>query len=256
MKRFFIVTTFIFLIIGSACNQYDRHTGESSIRISAASSLTSVMKEIKKIYEQEYPDQSVTFQYASSGTLAHQIMQGAPSNLYISANKRWMDKVVQNGQVQKQHVQPLLKNRLILATKQDEKLSLKDLNSNKIEQFAMGDPESVPAGAYTKEVLEHVGIWEDVREKAVFGKNVRQVASYIESQNVEAGFVYQSDVKALKSLDESEVIPEEYHSPILYPLGMISSSQEESMTQAFIKFLNGPKAESIFQSHGFIVISK
>ncbi len=252
MKRFIL-----FIIIGiflTSCNQQDPSSQQTSLRISAASSLTTVMKEIKKQYENKHPGQKITIQYGSSGTLAHQLIQGAPSDLYISASERWMDEVVREGLIQQEDVQPLLKNRLILASYQGNEIKISQLDDESLDQFAMGDPESVPAGAYAKQALEYAKVWETVKDKAVYGKNVRQVSSYIQSQNVEAGLVYQSDVQDLKGVNESQVIPEEYHEPITYPMGMINESQKSSLMQGFIKYLKGPEAKKVFQSYGFVPI--
>jgi len=235
----------------ASCSQQDA-SKQASIRVSAASSLTSVMKEIKKGYEAENPDHDITIQYASSGTLAHQLVQGAPSHLYISANEQWMNKVVQEELISSEDVQPLVKNRLILATHKGEDISFEDLRS--VHQFAMGDPESVPAGAYAKQALKHRGIWEEVQNRAVYGKNVRQVASYIQSQNVEVGFVYQSDVQALKSVEKSQVIPESYHRSISYPMGVMKEAKRNPLLEDFLKYLRSPKAKDVFQSNGFVPI--
>lgn len=251
MKRFILFI--LFGIVLTSCNQQDPSSQQTSLRISAASSLTTVMKEIKKQYENKHPEQKITIHYASSGTLAHQLIQGAPSDLYISASERWMDKVVREGLIQQEDVQPLLKNRLILASYQGNEIQISQLADEAFNQFAMGDPESVPAGAYAKQALEHAKVWKTVKDKAVYGKNVRQVASYIQSQNVEAGFVYQSDVQALKGIQESQVISEKYHEPITYPMGMISESQNHSLV-VFLKYLKGPEAKKVFQSYGFVPI--
>ncbi|KGX84927.1 molybdate ABC transporter substrate-binding protein [Pontibacillus marinus] len=252
MKRFILII--LCGIVLTSCNQQDPSSQQTSLRISAASSLTTVMKEIKKQYQKKHPEQEITIQYASSGTLAHQLIQGAPSDLYISASERWMDKVVQEGLIQQKDVQPLLKNRLILASYEGKNIKISQLADEAIDQFAMGDPESVPAGAYAKQALEHVKVWRAVKDKAVYGKNVRQVASYIQSQNVEAGFVYQSDVQALKGVTELQVIPEEYHEPVTYPMGIINESQESSLMEGFIKYLKGPEAKKVFQSYGFVPV--
>ncbi|QHE51301.1 molybdate ABC transporter substrate-binding protein [Pontibacillus sp. HMF3514] len=252
MKRFILFILFVILL--TSCNQRDPSSQQASLRISAASSLTTVMKEIKKQYEKKHPDQEITIQYASSGTLAHQLIQGAPSDIYISASEYWMDKVVQEGLIQQEDVFPLLKNRLILATHQGKEIKISQLTNESIDQFAMGDPESVPAGAYAKQALEHAKVWETVKDKAVYGKNVRQVASYIQSQNVKAGFVYQSDVQALTNVQKSQVIPEEYHETITYPMGIINESKKDSSIKGFIKYLKGSEAKKVFQSYGFVPI--
>jgi len=131
---------------------------------------------------------------------------------------------------------------------------ISQLTDETIDQFALGDPESVPAGMYAKQALEHAKVWEAVKDKAVYGKNVRQVASYIQSQNVKAGFVYQSDVQALTDVQQSQVIPEQYHEPITYPLGIINEPENSSIVKGFIKYLKGSEAKKVFQSYGFVPI--
>lgn len=252
MERY--ISFFLLLLVLSSCNTSGDSSSQDSLRVSAASSLTMVMKEIKQQYEKEHPDQNITIQYASSGTLAYQLLQGAPTDLYISASERWMEKVIQEGLIRPENVQPLLKNRLVLASHQRNGFKIENLSDEGVGQFSMGDPDSVPVGAYTRQVLEYRGIWDKVQNKAVYGKSVRQVGSYIQSQNVEVGFVYQSDVQALDGVQTNEIVPEEYHEPIRYPLGIVKEAHNNPLVQDFIQYLESAQAKEIFQSYGFVPV--
>lgn len=240
------------LVILSACSGGENTSqGTKQLRISAASSLTNVLTEIKVLYEKDHPSTSITINYGSSGTLLHQLEQGAPTDLYFAASTNWMGEAEKKKLIVRESVREIVQNRLILASPSDSDLTIKDLSSEKVSQFSMGDPNSVPAGQYSRQVLESHGIWDEVKEKAVYGKNVRQVASYIQSNNVDVGFIYQSDLVALDHLHKIQVVKETDHNPILYPIGVVQGSKNQLEAKQFIEFLQRKEALKVFEAYGF-----
>ncbi|KGX92567.1 molybdenum ABC transporter substrate-binding protein [Pontibacillus halophilus JSM 076056 = DSM 19796] len=234
----------IFLLVGCQTEEEER-----TLRISVASSLTNVMEEVEQAYEQEHPSIDLLINYGSSGTLAHQIDRGAPADVFLPASTEWMEFVMEKGLIDESTYHELAYNELVVASKEGESYNFQDLLDKKVDSFAMGEPESVPAGTYAKEALGEQ--WETVQDKAVFAKNVRQVASYIKTGNVDAGFVYRSDVMTLEGLTSLSVVPKERYSQIVYPGAVVALSERSEEAEAFLAYLRSKESQEIFHAHGF-----
>ncbi|MBM7551129.1 molybdate ABC transporter substrate-binding protein [Thalassobacillus pellis] len=249
MKKVIITALLIVLLMGCQSTAGDKKT---SLRISAASSLTSVLKEIAVNFE-EKTDYDLIMNFNSSGKLARQIEKGAPGDVYLSASEKWMDYALEKGLVTSKSVRTVLDNRLVLAVppEGEKSLDLSDLASSHVTKFAIGDPASVPAGKYAKEALKQKGLWKEVQSKAVYAKNVRQVAAYVESGNVDAGLVYRSDVAALDGLQTAILIREELHSPIHYFGAVIASSDQKEAAREFLTYMKSEQVKEIYEQYGF-----
>ncbi len=226
------------------------------LTISAASSLTDVMKDIEKQYENEYPNVKLTLNLASSGSLQQQIEQGAPADVFFSAATSKMKALQDKKLIIDETNKNLLKNGIVLVVPKDsEKIKgFDDLKNAKV--IAIGEPESVPAGQYGKDVLTSIKMWDSLKDKMVFAKNVRQVLAYVESGDAEAGIVYATDAKISDKVKVVAVAEEWTHTPVVYPVAVVKSSKQVDAAKAFLEYLSGEKAKAIFEKYGFSTITK
>ncbi len=223
-----------------------------AITISAAASLKEALSEIQPIFEKE-KNIKLTFNLGASGTLQKQIEEGAPSDLFISAGKKQMDELESKNLIEKSSRVDLLKNQLVLVVSKEQKDSIKsvqDLNKKDIK-ISIGEVETVPAGQYAKDSLTYLKLWDLVKDKLVYAKDVKQVLTYVERGEVAAGFVYKSDATNLKDSVIAEVVDEKSHKSIVYPAALISASKEKDSAKAFLDFLKEDKAKAIFIKYGF-----
>src|SRR5699024_8836287 len=223
------------------------------LTISAAVSLTDALEEMQKIYESEHNVQ-LTFNLAGSGTLAQQIQQGAPMDIFISANQNWMNSLEEEELIDASTRENVTGNNLVLIAHKDSSLSyqsFEEINIEDVSEIAVGNPESVPAGGYTKNALKSLGMWDDLQDKIILAKNVRQVLTYIETGNADIGFVYESD--ALSSDDITILATAEagHHDPIIYPGALIADSQHSEEAQAFLNYILSDEGQEILAKHGF-----
>lgn len=240
------------LIALSACG--NNAGGEPvALTISAAASLTDALTEIRKTYEGEHEGVKLSFNFGASGTLQQQIEQGAPADLFLSAAAQNLNALVDKKLIAADAHTNLLTNSLVVVTPKGGQAvaSLADLTGNAFKQIAIGIPESVPAGSYAKEALTSAGLWDTLAAKTVQGKDVRQVLQYVETGNVDAGFVYKTD--ALTSSDVAvalEVDPSTYE-PIEYPIGIVKATKHEQEAKAFYDYLQSKAATDVFVKYGF-----
>lgn len=226
-----------------------------SLTIAAAASVQDAMKEIQTAYEAEVPNVVVTYNFGSSGSLAQQIRQGAPVDVFLSASEQWMDDLASSGELVDSSRVDLLQNAMVLIVPQDTTgiADFSDLGIEGMGKVAIAEPDSVPAGRYAKEVLTTFELFEPLRSQFVFGKDVRQVLSYVGTGNVDAGLVYATDALVSNRVNVVATAPKESHSAIVYPVAVVDGSTNVEAAQAFIDFLSGDTANTIFEEHGFIM---
>src|SRR5699024_3923358 len=233
MKKQYIIFMLGFVLLLTSCstnNDTEATEQPKELTISAAASLTDAMDELKEIYEAEN-NVELTFNFAGSGKLAQQIQQGAPVDVFISANENWLDTLLEVG--------------LIDAD------STTDVTVKELSNIAVGKTESVTAGEYTKKALEAIDKWEEIEPYIVYAKDVRQVLTYVETGNAEIGFVYESD--ALSS-DKVEILTEsnpKEHDPIIYPGGVTTETEQEEVAEDFLAFMTSDEAQEILETYGF-----
>lgn len=244
----------LFMLLMASCTNENRSAEEQvSLSISAAISLTDALTEIITLYEKENPVE-ITLNLGGSGSLAQQIQQGAPVDLFISANENWMDTLETDGLLLENTRVKVTGNQLVLISNQTdieaaESLETQLTSSNK--QLAIGNPESVPAGAYTKEALQNIGIWDDLQEQIILAKDVRQVLTYVETGNVTYGFVYASDAKNSSDSTILTTIPNDLHEAVTYPGAILEATHYPKEAENFLTFLSSTEAQEIFKKYGF-----
>ena len=231
-------------------------SGDSSekveLNISAAASLQEAMVELEKEFKNINPDIKLTVNLGSSGSLMQQIQEGAPCDLFISAGAKQMDALVEDGTVEKDAVKTLLTNDLVLVAAKGEKVdSLDALKTDDVEKIAIGDPESVPAGKYAKEVLDNTKLYDNVKDKLVLAKDVKEVLSWVQKGNADVGFVYLSDATGVDDVDVVLTTDDDSHSEIAYPVAVLKDSKQAKVAQQFEDFLLSDKAQNILEKHGF-----
>jgi molybdate transport system substrate-binding protein len=221
------------------------------LTFSVAASLQDSITDVEAAYLR---DHSVEFRnnFGASGTLAREIEQGAPVDAFFSAGAKPMDQLQSEDLLFVGSRVDLLRNALVLIAKAGSPLKgLDGLTSNSIRTIALGDPASVPAGQYGKQTLENLRLYDKLKSKLVLGKDVRQVLTYVETGDADAGLVYATDAQMSKRVQVVAVAPEQSHDPIVYPIASIKAAQHQPAVRDFIRFLSSPEARAIFERHGF-----
>lgn len=224
------------------------------LMISAAASLTDALTELKTSFETENPGTTLSFNFGSSGKLATQISQGAPSDVFLSASQKDMDGLDEKQLIDKATRQDFTGNALVLVTGASSSpgiTSFEELNNPAIKHIAVGEPETVPAGRYAKETLEALKLWDSLSGRMVYGSDVRQVLTFVESGNAEVGIVYSSDAVISKDVKVLATAKAEWHKPIVYPGAVVAATKHADAAKAFLTYLTSDKGKEILQKYGF-----
>jgi len=268
-KRFMFVSILLFLLLITVACSNNQNTDQSSdkretqkasetkenveLTISAAASLKDAMDVIQKTYQEEHPEVRLKFNFGASGSLQQQISQGAPVDLFFSAAEEKFELLVEKGTIAKEDGLDLLGNELVLVVpKEDQSIKgFEDLVKEEISKMSIGTPETVPAGKYAKESLEKMDVWKEVASKVVYAKDVRQVLSYVETGNVDAGIVYKTDALVSDKVEIVASADPATHTPIIYPIGVIKDSKQYDAAKEFYQYLQSDDALKVFEKYGF-----
>ena len=226
---------------------------EEELIVSAAASLANAFGEIAKKFENLNPGVKVICNFAASGPLLQQIEKGAPVDVFASADQKTMDQAQEKNLVLPLTRKDFVSNGLVLIVPTDAKRpiqTLEDLKMKEVARISLGNPETVPAGRYAKEVLTNDGLWENLLPKVIFGNSVRQVLDYVSRGEVDAGFVFTTD--AIQMKDKVRIVlTAEKHKPILYPIAVVAASQKKELSQRFVDFVQGKEGQAILSQFGF-----
>jgi molybdate transport system substrate-binding protein len=249
----------IFLLVATLFASLSGCTAKQSVtlNVSAAASLTDALKEINDLYTKENSNVTITPNFASSGTLLTQIQSGAPADVFISAGAKQMNTLQNAGLIVDDTRQELLKNKVVLVVPNNSTLNISDFNAllnDSVKKIAIGDPASVPAGDYGKQALQTLGIYDKVQSKLILCTDVRQVLSYVESGDVDAGIVYATDAAISSTAKVMANAPDEVNAKIVYPVAAIKASTVLDAAKDYIKFLSSNKAKAIFEKYGFTMV--
>ncbi|WP_038205628.1 molybdate ABC transporter substrate-binding protein [Xenophilus azovorans] len=223
------------------------------IVVSAAASLTNAFQAVGKAWSQANPGHKATFNFAASGALLAQMQQGAPVDVFASADQPTMDKAQAAGLIAQGTRSDFVKNELVLivpAKSSKVPKSLDDLAGGAYQRIAAGTPASVPVGRYTMGVIEQAKLDAPLKPKWIYGESVRQVLDYVARGEVDAGFVYRTDAMVKK--DETQIafaVPTT--TPVTYPIAQLAASKQPAAAQSFIAFVKGAEGRKILQSFGF-----
>lgn len=226
----------------------------ANVTVYAASSLTNVMNDIVDLYQKETGER-VRMSYAGSSSLARQIANGAPADIYLSANIKWMNYLVEQDRVEIPSNVDLLQNSLVLiASKSTPKQNAWQwFISQKEMRIAIADPRNVPAGIYGKQSLKAQHRWLEVSKRLASGNNVRSALLFVERDEAPLGIVYKTDALLSNSVTIVEEFPSNSHDPIVYPMAIIKSKKSDQVTH-FYQYLLSEKVKKIFVSYGFTTV--
>lgn len=266
-KRIWGMISWVLLVISLVlgCNQprvpsSTTQSTSTTLTVSAATSLQEALKAVGKIYQVQHPSITINYNFASSGTLTQQIQQGAPVDALISANQKFMDGLANKGLLSPRTRQNLLRNKVVLIAPSQIKgpkiSGFKDLAASEVKRITLGQPETVPAGQYGKEVLTALNLYDQLQPKTVFAKDVRQVLSYVETGNVDAGIVYVTDAKISGQVRIVAMAPDQTHQPIIYPGAVLKETKHPQAAKEYVEFLSSSQAQKTFRQYGFIPITQ
>lgn len=223
---------------------------QKEIIVSAAASLTNAFADIKEAFEKKYPDITVRLNFAASNPLLKQMEQGAPVDVFASADQETMDKACKAAVVEQKSRVNFARNSLVLIVPKGG-TSLKTVDALlQVKRLAVGNPASVPAGRYAREALSAAGIWEKVQPAIITGTNVRQVLDYVSRGEVDAGIVYGTDAaQQAARVDVALVLSG--HTPVLYPIAVATTGQNAQEGSLFLDFVCSPEGQAVLARFGF-----
>lgn len=225
-----------------------------TILVAAAASLEySFTDELIPMFQEKYPYITVEGTYDSSGKLQTQIEEGLEADVFMSAATKQMTALKDESMIDADSIVDLLENKIVLITGKDNKANLAAFEDvANAETVAVGDPESVPAGQYAKEALTSLNLWDTVEAKASLGTNVTEVLNWVAEGSADAGIVYATDAATTQDVQVIAEAPEDsLAEPVIYPVGMVSSSAKKDAAQLFIDFLQSDEAMTVFENYGF-----
>jgi len=228
-------------------------SSKTDITVSAAISLKDALDEITRLYHGENPGVLIHLNLGASGTLQRQIEQGAPIDVFISASPSQMDGLASQRLILADTRKDLVRNTVVLIAPKGRTgvTNVQDLAQPRVKVIAIGDPQSVPAGKYAQEVLTHFGLLDTLKPKLVLAKDVRQVLTYVETGNADAGIVYATDARTSTRVSVVATAPEDSHGPVVYPVAVVAGSKNLGVAKNLVDFLLGPKCAQVFRKFGF-----
>ncbi len=243
MKLFKTLAVAICLALASA-----QAIAADKITVFAAASLKDVMEQAANDFKVETGTE-VTVSLAASSALAKQLEAGAPAQVFISADEKWMDYVQEKNLIDPATRAIVARNELVIAVAAGSALTGEAAAVLGNEKFAMADPENVPAGKYGKASLEKLGLWKGVQGNAVYAENVRAALAFVDKGELNAAIVYASDAFVDKNVKVALVFDPSTHPAIVYPAAVVKDGGEPA--KAFVAFLSGEKGQKLFVDKGF-----
>lgn len=228
----------------------------AELSVFAAASLTDALQEIAAAYEKEGGDRLV-LNLGASSTLARQIQEGAPADLFLSADEEKMDGLEQKKLLLPGTRKSVLSNTLVIVVPDDSSLRIngpQDLAAPSVRALALAEPQSVPAGIYAKEYLRKAGVWSKVIGRVVPTENVRAALAAVASGNVDAGIVYRTDARTAKRVRVAYEVPHAQGPAISYPFAVLAGSRRPEAARKLLAWLASPRAAAVFRKHGFLIL--
>ena len=228
---------------------------ETEILVAAAASLKNAYEDkLIPMFEEANPGVTVKGTYDSSGKLQTQIEEGLEADVFMSAAKKQMTALDEEGMIASDTITDLLENKIVLIvpTGNEKKLEkFEDIEN--ADSIALGDPASVPAGQYAQEALTNLGIWDKIQDKVSFGTNVTEVLNQVAAASADAGIVYATDAASMA--DQVEVVAEapegSLAKKVIYPVAVVKGTAHEEVAKEFVAFLQTDKAITVFEEYGF-----
>jgi molybdate transport system substrate-binding protein len=240
------------ILLASAADAAD--TDKAPIMVFAAASLTNALQDLGDGFTKETAI-PVRFSFAASSALARQIENGAPADIFFSADLEWMDYLQSRNLIQRDTRRDVLGNRLVLIAPTDSLVKLKIEPHFALAaaigkgRLATGDPDSVPVGRYAKEALSTLGVWSAVEDHLVRADSVRSALAYVDRGEAQLGIVYETDALIDKHVRVVDVFPAGSHLPIVYPIALTTAAKSDAAK--FVAYINGPAGALAFKAYGF-----
>lgn len=257
ISKITVVSVLLAAALLSGCGQKG-NSGDAAeqqeLVVLAAASLTDVCADIKEAYEKENPNITLTFSFGGSGALQSQIEEGAPADVFISAATKQMTALDEEGLMDSDSIVQLLENKVVLILPADssaEITSFDDVATDKVTLVGLGEPGSVPVGQYAEEIFTTLGTLDVVKEKANYGSDVRTVLSWVETGAVDCGVVYATDAYTTEQIKIVCEAPEGSCKQVIYPAGIVKSSEHADAAAALIEYLQGDDCSELFETYGF-----
>lgn len=244
LKLFCAVIIFFFAAV---------EAGAQELLVSAAASLTHVFKAIGAEFERTHRGTKVIFNFAASDILVKQIAEGAPVDVLASADQEAMDRAAKTNIIVASTRINFAANRLVVAVPKDSPLqlaTLEELSLHMVKRIAISQPATVPVGRYAKAVLDKARLWTLLQDRLVFTQNVRQSLDYLARGEVDAGFVYSTDVEVMKDRVRS-ALEVTTTRPVWYPIAVTSTSKNPKPAREFVAFVASDAGQSILLKFGF-----
>jgi len=225
----------------------------ADLQVFAAASLTDVLRELTPAYEQASGDK-LSCNFAGSSVLERQIEEGAPADLFLSADEAKMDLLEKKNLLLPSTRRNLLTNSLVIVVSSEGGAPIQgpnDLAAPAIQHIALAQPETVPAGIYAKQYLQKLGLWDSLSAKIVPTENVRAALAAVEAGNAEAALVYRTDAQISKKVRVAYSVPPGDTPPIVYPLAALKASSNPDAARRLLAFLESPAAAAVFEKYGF-----
>lgn len=262
MKKFLgaLLTAVALLSLGCGSEQTEKaervpDSKPIEIHVAAAASLTDAMKELAKAYKAEHPEITLTFNFGSSGALQQAIENGGETDLFFPAAQKQMDALEKSGNLAEGTRRDLLENSVVLIVPADSSLDLKafaDFTRPELKHIALGEPKGVPVGQYAEEILTHLNILDQVKEKAVYGSDVRQVLAWVAAGEADCGLVYATDAAIEPKVKVAAKAPAGSHQPVIYPAAVIKGTKHPEEAKDFLDFAGSDQGKKVFEKYGFI----
>ena len=232
------------------------HCRAAELNVFAAASLTDALQEIAAGYEKGGGD-LIVLNLGASSALARQIQEGAPADLFLSADEEKMNGLERQKLLLPGTRKSVLSNTLVVVVPADSTLKIagvKDLARPGIRALALAEPQTVPAGIYAKEYLRRQGIWSQVIDRVIPTENVRAALAAVESGNADAGIVYRTDAGISKKVRIAWEVPRAEGPAISYPFAILAGSERKEAARRFLAHLESPAARAVFRKHGFLIL--
>ena len=230
---------------------------EDKVTVFAAASLTNTLTDISQLYENEKPTK-ITHSFAASSILAKQIENGAPADIYISADSKWMDYLQDKKLINTASRKEFLGNKLVLIAPKGRAFNVKfdksfDFSKSFDGRLCTGDIDSVPAGIYAKDALIYLNWWDSIKTRIVGTQDVRGALALVERGECAAGVIYETDAKISNNVEIVATFPEESHKPIVYPMAFVVNAK--NVNNDYFSYLQSSNAIAIFKKYGFKILN-
>ena len=249
----------LFDFLGGNNSSNSNLTGQE-VNLAAAASLKNVYDEkLIPMFEQKYPGVKVTPTYASSGDLQSQIENGLEADVFMSAANKQMNALANKSLINNDTNVQFLENKVVLIVPKDSSANISSFDDLKKVNgtIAIGDPASVPAGQYGKEVLTNLGIWNATESKMSLGTSVTAVLNQVAEGSADCGIVYATDAKSNDKVKVVSEAPEgSLKTPVIYPVAELKNPKHPEAAKAFMEFLQSKEAKDVFVEYGFTIHEK